>query len=170
METLEQAETPPETSNNAPTQQEKGVSDFFDTEEIPTHSPNRLVAWVKRLWPFGRKKSKRPKSPNFVEMCKLLDFGGKDGSKYGLFDIEDVIARTQYGPLVVKGYLGLVALQTIVPLVLWTAVTWGQPSSFSSGLRDLKDFVVAVSAGLAGVSGLAGFVIGRYFRERASST
>ena len=68
-----------------------------------------------------------------------------------------------------KGYLGLVALQTIVPLVLWTAITWGQPSSFSGGLRDLQDFVVAVSAGLSGVSGLAGFVIGRYFRERAES-
>lgn len=170
MEAVEQAETLPEMPNNAPTRQGNGVSDFFDTEEIPTHSPNRLVAWVKRLWPFGRRKPKRPRTPDIVEMYKLLDSGGKDGSKYGLFDIEDAMARTQYGPLVVKGYLGLVALQTIVPLALWTAVTWGQPSSFSSGLRDLKDFVVAVSAGLAGVSGLAGFVIGRYFRERASST
>jgi hypothetical protein len=169
MEAVEQSETPPETPNNAPTQQGNDVSDLFDVEETPTRSPNRLVAWVKRLWPFGREKPNRPRAPNFVELYKLLDFGGRDESKRGLFDVEDVVARAQYGPLIVKGYLGLVALQTIVPLLLWTAVTWGQPSSFSSGLRDLKDFVVAVSAGLAGVSGLAGFVIGRYFRERAGS-
>lgn len=131
--------------------------------EKPLH---RLLQWLGRLWPFRRQKD-RIQEP-FWEDYLQASFRNHGGVGFSLGELEEVAARSRYGPLVIKGYLGLVAMQVSVPLILWfIAVTWGQPSAFSSGLRDVKDFVIALSAGLSGISGLAGYVIGRYFREYA---
>ena len=136
-------------------------------EDLQYKKPNPL----KRFWLlFKRQKEQQNVNiPEPIEIYLKANIGRKRKPMFDVFDIEDIKARGQYGPLVIKGYLLLVVLQTMVPLVLWTAITWNQPSSFTSGLRDLQDFVVAVSAGLTGVSGLAGFVIGRYFRERTET-
>lgn len=138
---------------------------LFQVETLTPKQPGLL----RRLWPFGKREKEPPRTsiPESLEIYLQTAFRGNGTATFDLHDVEDIRARSQYGPLVIKGYLLLVALQTLGPLVLWTALTWGQPSSFSGGLRDLEDFVVTVSAGLTGISGLAGFVIGRYFRERS---
>lgn len=84
-----------------------------------------------------------------------------------LFDVEDIQSRRYYGRLLIWGYIGLIALMTLGPLLLWAAVsTWGDPIEFRSGFKALQDFVIALLASLSGVAGMAGFVVGRFFAPR----
>lgn len=122
--------------------------------------------WYRRLWPFGKSKGQNKRRREATDdILRAARFFKRSGVPYTLRDLESVVGRERYGPIVIKGYLSLIALQIICPLALFFIVTWGQPSSFISGLRDVKDFIIALSASLSGVSGLAGYVVGHYFRE-----
>lgn len=92
-------------------------------------------------------------------------FTSKGNILLTLNDIDGMRGRERYGPPVINGYIFLVALQVIVPLLILLIATWGQPTIFSGGLKDVKELIVALSASLSGVSGLAGFVIGHYFKK-----
>jgi L-cystine uptake protein TcyP (sodium:dicarboxylate symporter family) len=87
------------------------------------------------------------------------------------FDVADLetLDRSHFGRVVIWGYLLLIALVVVLPLIVW-AVLSGGGAEFDKGLRDVQELTVAMIAGLSGVAGLAGLVMGRYFNDRSSST
>ena len=119
------------------------------------------VPWFKRLWPFKKRKRE---VPSYVEWFVGLSRQG--GVPFTLRELEGIRARERYGVIVVVTYFILVALQIVSPLVLLFIAAQGQPDSFSSGLKNVKDFTVALSASLSGIGSLAGYVVGHYFGER----
>jgi hypothetical protein len=90
-----------------------------------------------------------------------------DAERRRLFDIEDIQRRSQYGRMLLWGYIVLLGLFTLLPIILWTVITtFGHPSLFSSGISNVQSFTVDGVVGLNGLAGMAGFVIGRYFPTR----
>jgi len=72
-------------------------------------------------------------------------------------------ARLDVTRWVYYGYLGLVGLQIVVPLIL-LGIFWQIPTANTSLIRDIRDLVIGLSPALAGLGGLAGVAVGYYFK------
>ena len=119
----------------------------------------------KRAW-YRRGLRAHPTPAPATEFPSLL--GGEDArQRRERFDLEDIRKRSQYGGVILWGYLILLALFTLLPIsILALITTFGNFPAFSAGLRDMQSFTVDAVIGLNGLAGFTGFVIGRYFPTR----
>jgi hypothetical protein len=95
-------------------------------------------------------------------------FGQGDPANFDVTDL-DTEDRSHYGRVLIWGYLVLVALVSVLPLLVWAALA-SDGAEFDKGLPNIQNLIVALLAGLSGVAGLAGLVAGRYFGAKAETT
>lgn len=82
-------------------------------------------------------------------------------------DDPDVIkesARTQIAQRVIKYYLIMTAVNVTLPCLLFFLP---RPSN-GLQLADVRDLILAISAGLASLVGVLGFIVGYYFKSEES--
>ena len=146
-----------------------------------------ILERFRKFFRFKTRKTRKSKnkSPEPNNMPRSLQFA-YDSFRRGEilpFDIsavetaiareEEANARTIYGRGLIFGYLFLIVLLAIFPLLLWAGIIFlasEKSEDFTKGLRDLQDFTLAIMGALSGVSGWAGFVVGRYFQGDKSGS
>lgn len=81
------------------------------------------------------------------------------------FQEEEVVAREELRKQIIRGYLWLLPVLTLGPLVILAVMAALTGESFVSGIAPIQSIVTATTGVISGLAGLAGFVVGRYFPQ-----